>query len=385
MMARAPERRRRAVLLADRSASRDNVFDVLRLVAALAVLVSHCYPLTGRPDPIGATTGDTLGSIGVVVFFGISGFLVSRSWAAQPQVSAFAAKRLLRLMPGLVVAVWLTALVLGPAVTTLPLGDYLTSAQTWVYPARSSLLLTFNGRLPGVFTANPVSGAVNGSLWTLPVEAFAYVAVVGFGLLALARRRVALLAALVVLLLALSPPADLGSHLPAATHGTALGLDSTVVIHVLAAFVTGSALFAFRERVRLSWWHVLALTVLWVVSWGTGWGPVVASVLIPYAVLVIAYRAPLRLNVLTRPGDVSYGVYVYAFPVQQTFVLVDRGLAPMALAALAAPVTYGLALASWRLIEAPALALKRRVARRSLEPRVPAGPAPDLAHQPVPD
>jgi peptidoglycan/LPS O-acetylase OafA/YrhL len=266
-------------------------------------------------------------------------------------------------------------------VTTLPLGDYLTSTQTWVYPARSSLLLTFNGRLPGVFTANPVSGAVNGSLWTLPVEAFAYVTVVAFGLLALARRRVALLAALGVLLFVLSPAVDVASHLPAATQGTAVGADSAIVIHVLAAFVAGSALFAFSERVRLSWWPALALAALWVVCWKTGWVTVVASVLIPYAVVVAAYRAPPRLNALARPGDVSYGVYIYAFPVQQTLVLLDRGLSPMALAALAAPVTYVLALASWRLVEAPALALKQRVARRTHEPRVPAGAAPDPADQ----
>jgi peptidoglycan/LPS O-acetylase OafA/YrhL len=369
MMARAPERGRRAVLLADRAPSRDNVFDVLRLLAAFAVLLSHCYPLTGRTEPIDAATGETLGDIGVAVFFGISGFLVARSWAAEPRVRAFAAKRLLRLIPALVVAVWLTALVLGPAVTTLSLGRYLSSPQTWVYPARSSLLLTFNGRLPGVFTADPLSGAVNGSLWTLPVEAFAYVTVVAFGLLALARRRVALLAGVVVLLVALSPPVNLVSHLPAATQGTAAGADSAAVIHVLAAFLAGSALFAFRDRVRLSWWPVLALAALWVVSWKTGWIPVVASVLIPYAVLVVAYRAPLRLNALVRPGDVSYGVYVYAFPVQQTLVLVHPSLAPLGLALLAAPVTYGLALASWRLVESPALALKRRLARRSLEPR----------------
>lgn len=376
-MARARERPRRAVLLADRSPSRDNVFDVLRLLAALAVLVSHCYPLTGRTDPVGTATGETLGDVGVVVFFGISGFLVSRSWAVQPQLPAFATKRLLRLMPGLVVAVWLTALVLGPVVTTLPLGDYLTSPQTWVYPARSSVLLTFNGRLPGVFTADPVSGAVNGSLWTLPVEAFAYLTVVAFGLLAVARRRMALLAALVVLLAVLAPPITLAAHLPGAVNRTAVAANGAIVIHVLAAFVAGAALFAFRDRVRLSWWPVLGLTALWVLGWKTPWSTVVASVLIPYAVLVVAYRAPLRLNALVRPGDVSYGIYVYAFPVQQTLVLVDRGLSPGAMAALAAPITYVLALASWRLVEAPALALKRRVARRSLEPRVPADAAPD--------
>jgi peptidoglycan/LPS O-acetylase OafA/YrhL len=222
---------------------------------------------------------------------------------------------------------------------------------------------------------------VNGSLWTLPVEALAYVSVIAFGLLALRRRRLALLAALVILLLALSPGIDVAGRLPSAAKDTAAGANMKAVIHVLAVFVAGSALFAYRDRVRLSWWPVLALGAVWVASWRTGWAPVVSTLLIPYAVLVIAYRAPLRINALVRPGDVSYGVYVYAFPVSQTLVLVDRGVSPLALAVLAVPVTYVLALASWRFVEAPALALKGRVVRRSLEPRVPAAPSPEPAPQ----
>jgi peptidoglycan/LPS O-acetylase OafA/YrhL len=360
--------------LGDLSPSRQNVFDVLRLVAAVAVLVSHCYPLTGRTEPLGQATGVALGELGVAVFFAISGFLVARSWAAQPALRPFAAKRALRLLPALIVAVWLTALVLGPLVTTLPLGDYLTTPQTWLYPLRSSFLITFNGRLPGVFEHDPLAGAVNGSLWTLPVEALAYAIVAVLGLLALLRRVPVLLALLALLLLALVPQIDLPSHLPSAAANTTAGANSVVVIRLLALFVAGSALFALRDRVRLSWWLLLALGALWVASWKTGWQPIASVLFLPYAILVIAYLAPRSLNVLARPGDVSYGVYVYAFPVQQTIVLAIPKIAPLGMAAIAAPVTYALALASWRLIEAPALSLKQRVVRRSREPRL--APAP---------
>jgi peptidoglycan/LPS O-acetylase OafA/YrhL len=356
--------------LGDLSPSRANVFDVLRLVAAMAVLISHCYPLTGRADPLGQATGTTLGELGVGVFFAISGFLVARSWTAQPQLGAFTAKRALRLLPALVVAVWLTALVLGPAVTTLPLGDYLTRPQTWIYPLRSSFLITFDGRLPGVFEDNPLPGAVNGSLWTLPIEAFAYALVAVLGLLALLRRGPVMLALLATLLVVLSPEVNLAAHLPAAGHDTAAGANAQIVIHLLGLFVAGSALFGLRDRVRLSWWIALALGAAWVLSWNTDWRPVLATLFVPYVVLVIAYRAPRRLNVLSRPGDVSYGVYVYAFPVQQTIVLASPKITALGVAAIAVPATYALALASWRAIEAPALALKRRVVRRSLEPRL---------------
>ena len=347
--------------LSDRSGSRDNVFDVLRLAAAMAVLLSHCYPLTGRDEPVARVVGETLGDIGVSVFFAISGFLVARSWASQPGVRPFATKRALRLVPALVVCVWLLALVLGPSVTTLSLGDYLTTPQTWIYPLRSSVLITFAGRLPGVFEHNPFVGAVDGSLWTLPLEACCYVMVAVLGVLALLHRRALLAAAIVIGLVALSPPVDIASHLPGGAQDTAAGGNVQIVIHLVVVFLAGSLLFAARDRVRLSWWVAGALGVLWVVSWKTSWVTIAASLFIPYAILVLAYRAPLRLNALVRPGDVSYGVYVYAFPVQQTVALAWKGVWPLGMLAVAAPITYLLGLASWRLIESRALALKGRV------------------------
>jgi peptidoglycan/LPS O-acetylase OafA/YrhL len=369
--------------LGDLSPSRANVFDVLRLLAALAVLLSHCYALTGRADPFGERTGATLGELGVSVFFAISGFLVARSWASQPALAVYAAKRALRLLPGLIVAVWLTALVLGPLVTTLPLGDYLTTPQTWIYPLRSSVLITFHGQLPGVFEDNPLPDAVNGSLWTLPVEAFAYGIVAVLGVLALVRRGPVLLALLVALLAAQTPWVDLVSYLPAAARNTAAGANTHIVLQLLTTFVAGSALFALRDRVRLSWWVALALCGAWVLSWKTEWWPVLAALFVPYAVLVLAYRLPRSLNVLARPGDVSYGVYVYAFPVQQTVVLASPKIAPAGMAAFAIPITYALALASWRLVERPALDLKKRLAPRSLEPRTEAPGSPHGARHPT--
>jgi peptidoglycan/LPS O-acetylase OafA/YrhL len=357
--------------LSERSGSRANVFDVLRLAAAMAVLLSHCYPLTGRDEPVARAIGQTLGDVGVSVFFAISGFLVARSWTSQPKLRAFVAKRALRLLPALVVAVWLLALVLGPIATTLSPAEYFTTPQTWIYPLRSSLLVTFAGRLPDVFTHNPLPNAVDGSLWTLPVEAFAYGVVAVLGLLALIHRRW-LLAALVVLgLLAICPLLDVASHLPGGAENTAAGGNVEIVLHLLTVFLAGAGLFAARERVALSWWAAAALGAVWVVSWKSSWVLVAASVFIPYAVLVVAYRAPLWLNVLTRPGDVSYGVYVYAFPVQQTLVLVWTDITPLQMLVIAAPLTYLLGLASWRLIESRALALKPRLATAMPVRRVP--------------
>lgn len=351
--------------LSERSPSRANIFDVLRLLAALGVLVSHSYPLTGHSEPVSELTGQTLGDLGVTVFFAISGFLVARSWATQPSLVPFAVKRALRLLPALVVAVWLTALVLGPLVTTRSVTDYFTTPQTWIYPARASLLVTFDGRLPGVFESNPLPAAVNGSLWTLPVEAAAYVLVAVLGMLALLHRRALMAVLLGLFLVAAAPGVDIASHLPQGADDTTATGNLGVVIHLIGAFVAGAALFAWRERIVLSWWWLAALAALWVVSWESSWTPITATIFIAYAVLVLAYRGPLVLNAVARPGDVSYGVYIYAFPVQQTIVLAWDGISPLALTMLAAPVTYLLGLASWRLVEVRALAHKPRPARAS--------------------
>ena len=175
--------------LAERVGSRQNNFNALRLIAAVMVLVSHCFALTNRPEPLATISHESFGELGVSIFFAISGFLIARSWSGDPAIPRFAAKRGLRLMPGLIVAVLLTALVLGPAVTTLSPSRYFGDIGVYRYIAKNSVLDTVNGRLPGVFVHNVYPDAVNGSLWTLPVEALAYVAAAVIGVMGALRGR----------------------------------------------------------------------------------------------------------------------------------------------------------------------------------------------------
>jgi peptidoglycan/LPS O-acetylase OafA/YrhL len=354
---------------------RDNNFDVLRLFAAALVLWSHCYPLTGRAEPLDAPTGASGGEIGVVMFFAMSGFLIARSWSEDPDPGRYALKRALRLMPALAVAVAFTTFVVGPLFTTEPLGDYLTDPGTWFYFVRASLLVTIAGHLPGVFVHNVYPVAVNGSLWTLPVEAGCYVMVAVLGLLGIVRRSGLLLAGAVVCLLAVTPLSPLSQSVG----GTVAGGHVPVVLQLLGTFLLGALCYALRARLRLSWPAVAALAVLWVLTWNSGWAMATTVLLFGYGTLVLAFRTPAGLRRFAAPGDVSYGVYVYAFPVQQSVSAIwGPGLRPGVMFAIAAPVTYLLALASWRVIERPALRLKRRGPRPQ---RAPA-PAQAAAAQP---
>jgi peptidoglycan/LPS O-acetylase OafA/YrhL len=360
---------------------RDNNFDVLRLLAATLVLLSHAFPLTGRDEPFENLSGETLGGLGVAVFFAMSGFLVTKSWVGDPDLRRFARKRALRILPGLAVAALVTAVVIGPLVTTVPVGSYLTDPAVLLYVVATGLLTGSSGRLPGVFESNPEAAIVNGSLWTLPIEAVAYVGVAAAGLLGLlaARRPVA---AIFLSLVAGTLILDAVVDGPFQDHGPAV-LALYYTLRFGAYFAAGALLFLHRDRVELRGRVVVLLLAAWVVSWATPYAFAVAAVALPYAVLYAAFTPVRGLRALTRFGDVSYGTYIYAFPIQQSLVAAfGQDLGPAGLFALALPLTWLAGLVSWRLVEQPALRLKRRPPRDVAARAGDAGAQPGAAPSP---
>jgi peptidoglycan/LPS O-acetylase OafA/YrhL len=337
------------VRLGDRLGSRDNNFDLLRLMAAWAVLVSHSYALVGHDQPL-HQFGSSLGNVGVLVFFAVSGLLIRRSWEHDPSPRDFWAKRALRLLPALAVTALLTAFVLGPAVTAVPLSTYLASWETWLYPVRLVVMLPFGAQLPGVFDDTVYAGAVNGSLWSLPLEVLAYAGVAVMGMAGwLARRWVITSVA--------------GASLLWAAWWEPAMSDAVGSAYVLSAFAVGAAAYSWRDRIVLSTPAALLLLGACVVA-GHGPAPLrviawtLAAVYLSYWV---AYAVPPIGRFLTRFGDTSYGLYIWAFPVQQVVVqLAGNDAHPWLVVGIATPVVWLLALASWRLVERPALRFKPR-------------------------
>jgi peptidoglycan/LPS O-acetylase OafA/YrhL len=154
------------------------------------------------------------------------------------------------------------------------------------------------------------------------------------------------------------------------------------LVHFGIFYAVGALLFLYRERVPLSFAAATVGLVAWVATFDTPVDTIVGQIALPYAVLVFGYRAPEIMDrIMRRIGDLSYGTYIYAFPVQQTIIHYDHGISPPGVIALTIPITYACAYLSWHLVERPALRLRRRLtgepdhaARAAVVPPRPARP-----------
>lgn len=341
-----------------------NNLDALRLLGALMVIVGHAYSLLGRTVVEPGLLGYSISTFGVVIFFSISGYLITASWERQRAVVPYLAARVLRIFPALIVVVVASVLLLGPVVTTLSLHDYLHNPSTRSYLI-DNLLLRPQYALPGVWDGLPWPNAVNGSLWTLPVEFFCYLLV---PVLLCWRRSVGFVAIAGCLALALWASAGQAAG-SLVVWGTGIGSAASV-----ACFFAGGALVRLahqRWRGLLRTDVAVALFCLQLVI--VGWKPVAAPwtawATLPYPILVVGLASTPYLRRASRFGDLSYGLYVWAFPIQQLVVAKFGVLSMWVNLPLVTLVTLGLAFCSWHLIERPAMSLRERL--RSTSARKP--------------
>ena len=334
-----------------------NNLTALRWFAAGLVLYGHAFVFLGLPEPL-FLQWVPMGPLGVYIFFAISGYLVAQSWERDPHVLRFLAKRALRIFPGLAVCTLLSVLVLGPLLTTLDAGTYWRNEHTRGYLTNMALYITYH--LPGVFANNRLPHAVNGSLWSLPVEFFMYLLLALLGLLAAVFKAVSnrLMAwavgvmALVFMLLA---------ALWAGTTTEALVIYRTDLRQVPMCgvyFLVGASLFCFKLTKYFTLSNVLLALVLWLcLGVQPHWFAMAAWVVLPFVVLAFGLaRQPWLVRMHAR--DYSYGIYIYAFPVQQTLVSFWPQMPLTAYLLSTLVITAALAALSWHFVEKPALKLK---------------------------
>ncbi|ALE92650.1 hypothetical protein AOC05_10595 [Arthrobacter alpinus] len=337
--------------------------NALRLALALLVIISHSAALGGYSPEI-LVSGETLGRWAVFGFFGLSGFLITRSRLSGRPVSDYYAARVLRIFPAFVVSLLLVAFVMAP------LSHFFGSSGTYspvdaitfffrnlaLYPpvaGQSSIADTLSSGVA-------VPDTWNGSLWTIWYEAACYMAI-GVLVSLVARKYVGmvLLAAFVALT---------GVRLLSAWEVVTLGHLTSGVLPLAIAFLAGALLHIYANRIRVNPMAVSAAVALVAVSISMNLAS--ALVHLPFTFLLILLGQVLPLQRIGAKYDISYGVYIYAWPVQQCLALAfpHQSIPYWAFISATVGIVAVLAWLSCKFIEQPALRLKRRTPEQHAVP-----------------
>jgi len=342
--------------LSDYCHGKNNNIDLLRLIAAILVLFSHSYYLSSGSndnEPLAKLSHrfTDFGSLSVTCFFIISGFLITSSYLRHNDLLTYLWGRVLRIFPALFIAAAFSAIIIGALCTSLPKGAYLTHPSVYAF-IKNNTLLRVTYLLPSVFTHNPYPNIVNGSLWTLPIEFMLYIIIGIIGYMTLLRRKTigtlsvigALLATLAIL------------HFKKSLFMTYIPIDA---LTPWECFFIGSLFYLCRDKIILNYKIAIILILSCFCFTNPHLFKLIFYITFAYCIFLFSYRAPLKGYHLTKHGDISYGIYIYAFCVQQMLEYFFHFTSPWALCFSSLPITVALAIMSWFIIEKPALRLKK--------------------------
>lgn len=341
-----------------------NALNLVRLALAIAVLVSHSGPLGFGGDDV-SLLGHSLGGLAVQGFFFLSGVLIATSYLNRPEVRGFLARRAARIMPAYVACLIVTGIVIIPLIA-LAEGASPTHSLRRVpeYLVLNLGLVQVSADPFGLPTRTSYPGAINGSLWTLAFEAACYLGILVLGTMRLLRKWGAVVP-LIVLFTAGRVLLERDPSLDRATNGPyTLRAGCTLAV----CFLTGVLCLLAKDHLTFAWPWMLFAALGWLGSLSAK--PVEAAVLSPVAIGLLGYVLLVLGAMLPPPpfrADLSYGTYVFAFPVQQlcaVWKVPSAGTVTYLVVTLT--LTLLLATASWFAIERPIL---RRVGARLATPR----------------
>jgi peptidoglycan/LPS O-acetylase OafA/YrhL len=338
--------------------TKKNNFDFLRLMFALFVIVTHSYPLTGvtECDFLCQITGNQLSFsyLGVRGFFIISGFLIFQSLSRSQTLKQFYWKRFLRLIPALAVVLFITPL-LAYFVYQQAGTPYFLNKSAWFYFPLNLLIYKDYFSIDGVFENNPYPSKINGSLWTIRYEVTLYILLsVLFFIKHKPKKCIGVLGALYLILIALAffymEPLEKFKLILRGNYMVDLG------IYFISGALLASLNFEKITHKNELWIITFLLTITSLVF---HFFDLTKYVFLPIIILLFGLKSTSVINQIgSSIGDLSYGIYIYGFPVQQTLVHFFE-LNHLSLMALSIPITFLLAFLSWHIIEKKALSFKK--------------------------
>ena len=330
-----------------------NNFNLLRLCAALSVVFSHSYALSNGVDHGEDFISNFLikyfnfsfASLGVNIFFVISGYLITASYINRNNFIEFYKARILRIYPALFVNI-IFCILIGAIVTNYNIRQYFNSKDTFYFLYQNILLLKgirFN--LPGVFLDNPYPVSVNGSLWTLPIELYLYIAISIFGIISILKKKYF---NIFLFLLFVST-----------FFNKLILLSGMNIRHIelVLYFFSGSYFYLNQNLFKLKFkYFILILIAIIILLFPSVFQ--LKVLWLSYIVILFGTYNKLIINKFTSNYDLSYGIYIYAFPVQQLIAHYFLGISFLNMLIASLVLTILLAFLSWNFIEKPFLSMK---------------------------
>lgn len=331
-----------------------NSFGLVRLWAALAVVVSHAFVLASGDrfdEPVRALTGWKLGDLAVAVFFIMSGLVIAASLERTASIPRFLWARALRIVPAVAVYAIVFGLLIAPVISSRPAIEVLASPDLAAFLLRTLTFAPGNPTLPGVFETTPLPGIVNEPLWTVKYEILCYLALAACGFLVARWGRIALLAAACVVI---------ALHV-LTTIVVPVVLDGTLqhLRHFGLCYAAGVAAYVLADRIPLAGTILAAILAVSLFAFGSRVGDLALVALLGYGALWLGARNWGRWSAFAARTDLSYGIYVFGWPVGQIIAGAFPGIGWLPLLMLNLALVIPLALLSWELVERPALSLKR--------------------------
>jgi peptidoglycan/LPS O-acetylase OafA/YrhL len=345
-----------------------NNFGFLRLLFASLVILSHSPQLIDgnmSREILHRIFGTIdFGLVAVEGFFLISGYLITASYVRSRTTGEYLLKRILRIYPGFWVAC------LFSYVIVYLYGGHIFTHVVGTIEAFSSLILLNQPSSGGAFASLPYH-AVNGSLWTIAYEFRCYLLVIFLGVAGLLRRRRLYL---LLTLLCLGVAAS-GFDIPWPGHVLLVIGRFHEDFHYAAVFLCGGCFYLYQDKIAYRGWLAALFAILMIVLL---FFPVTAELAMPtlgaYILFALAFHSDADLfSRIDNKVDLSYGVYLYAWPIQQIIIWHDRTISPWLLTFITLPIAASLAYLSWTFVEHPCMQLKKRIIRRDSGKPLPAG------------
>lgn len=333
-----------------------NNFNFFRLLFASLVLLSHAPELIdgNRSRELLTRLFGSLsfGELSVDGFFLLSGYLIVKSWAKEPHALKYMQKRILRIYPAFIVASIIGAFVVGP-LGAIP-SEYFAQFRIWSF-IKGTLFLQ-STITPTVF-AGQSNPAVNSSMWTIFYEFQCYLLVMVLGMLGAVKQRRVWLGLSICLLLASA--AHRFGYWPLNGDHPAVIPVARNLLRLATVFFVGGCFYLFREKIKFD--AKLAMIAAMILVAGMFWASaaeIFLAIFGGYLLFYLGFRPIAALRQFNRLPDISYGLYLYGWPVQKLLLWYWPNLSPWALFPLSLAASAAMGFISWHLVEKPSLKLK---------------------------